>query len=79
MYHNGTVVVVSCRVVAEYARFDTNTCNVSSRDDIDTTADDDDPWTVFLHTTDVLASIRELIGLTNSLHLHIIYSNIMNM
>ena len=49
--------------------FDTNPCNVSSKDDIDASGNDGDPWKVFIHTTDVVASIRGLIGLMNASYL----------
>ena len=55
---------------AECPAFDTNPYNVSSRDDIDTSVNDAEPWTVFIHIRDVVACIRGLIGLMNALCLH---------
>ena len=50
----------------ECTAFDTNPCYISSRDDIDARVDDGGPWAIFIHATDVVASICGLIGLTNA-------------
>ena len=61
----------------ECTAFDTNTCYISSRDDIDASVEDGDPLTIFIHTTDVVASIRGLIGLPDESYLHNIYLIVM--
>ena len=54
----------------ESAVFDAN--NVSSKDDIDASIDDDDPWTVSISAMHAIAGIRGLAGSMNVLDIHVI-------